>query len=82
MSRPALPDLPFRRGVGQKFMLVIKPWSFRFFSYEEPFSNGGLGKIGAEGGIWTHTGLRPLRPERSASAVPPLRLSFDFHFLI
>ena len=29
---------------------------------------------GAEGGIRTHTPLRILRPERSASTVPPLRL--------
>ena len=28
---------------------------------------------GAEGGIRTHTPLRTLRPERSASTVPPLR---------
>ncbi len=27
-----------------------------------------MNKDGAEGGIRTHTGLRPLRPERSASA--------------
>ena len=36
-----------------------------------------FGKSGAEGGIRTHTPLRILRPERSASTVPPLR-----HFLV
>ena len=33
-----------------------------------------FGEVGAEGGIRTHTPLRILRPERSASTVPPLRL--------
>ena len=33
-----------------------------------------FGEAGAEGGIRTHTPLRILRPERSASTVPPLRL--------
>ena len=43
------------------------------FSYE----SGAQTSVGAEGGIRTHTPLRALRPERSASTVPPLRHLYE-----
>ena len=51
MSRSPLPDHSISQWSRAKFMFVIKPWSICIFLYEEPFSNGGLGNNGAEGGI-------------------------------